>query len=202
MKPHPQWTLLAIGALIVAILFAFPLWRKVLTPRGGKAPFVVSDAQQAVFANWKKGYVPGAQATAVAAMQTIVPAPTAEQPTPVLPEASVIRSAEFTSLDAVRQSAGTITLYRSADGSLLLRFDDFSVTNAPGLSVYLVAMPNPQITDDLDSPNAPHFDVGALKGTLGNQQYNIPKQLPIQNYKSVVIYSEGLQLIYASAQLQ
>jgi len=202
VKPHPQWTLLAIGALVVVLLFTFPLWRKVLAPRAGKAAFVVSDAQQAVFATWKKGYLPGAQATAVGAMQTIVPAPTAEQPTPALPDASAIRSAQFSSLDAVRQSAGTITLYRSADGSLLLRFDDFSVTNAPGLALYLVANPTPQTVDDLDSPNVPHFDVGALKGTLGNQQYVIPKQLPIQNYKSIVVFSEGLQLIYASATLQ
>src|SRR5262249_32024572 len=128
VKPHPQWTLLAIGALIVVILFTFPLWRKVLNSRGGKPSFVISDALQAVCSTWKKGYLPGAQATAVAAMQTIVPAPTAEQPTPVLPEASSVRSAEFSSLDAVRQSAGTATLYRSAGGSLLLRFDNFSVT--------------------------------------------------------------------------
>jgi hypothetical protein len=92
-------------------------------------------------------------------------------------------------------------LFRSADDSLLLRFDNFNCINGPNLQVYLVANPAPLSVLDLDTANVSHFPVGPLKGNVGNQQYQIPKELSIQRYQSVVIFSETLNLIYAVAKI-
>lgn len=202
MRYRPRWTLLGLGAIVVALLFTYPIWRRFLiSPASSGAFSGLTSAQQEVFANMSKANRDAA-AAAYYAMLTVVPAPTNEQPTPVLPDAQAIKSGDFIQLDAVHLAKGRATLYRSADGSLLLRFDDFSVTNGPDLRVYLSGTQAPQKREDLDLPGVSAFPVGALKGSKGNQQFTIPKELKIANYKSVVIFSESLSAVYSSAPLQ
>jgi Electron transfer DM13 len=205
MKSRPRWSILTAGAFIVLILFTFPLWRRILVAPTSSGSFALaSDAQKEAFAKLSKSNGAPAASTAYFAMLTSVPAPTAEQPTPNLPDAVPVLNADFGNTvapDAFRQAQGSVTLYRSADGSLLLRFDNFQVTNGPQMVVYLVAVPTPLSKDDLDLPGVTHFEVGPLKGNQGNQQFAIPKDLQFTRYQSVVVYSESLQLIYASAQL-
>jgi hypothetical protein len=201
VRYRPRWTLLGFGAIIVVVLFTYPTWRNLLVGRSSAGAFDSADeAQRAALA--ALGRVNGdAPPTMYFAMQTVVPAPTIEQPTPVLPDAQAILTGQFTEIDAVRVGKGQATIYRSADGSLLLRFDEFSVTNGPQLKVYLSGSTEPKQKEDL-SVGAPEFLVGSLKGTLGNQQFAIPKELAIERYHSVVIYSESLNLIYSFAPLQ
>jgi hypothetical protein len=200
MKYRPRWSLLGVGALIVLLLYSYPVWRKVLTARTGSTGSypAANDGQRQVLDKLAKTDR-GLAATAYSAMLTVVPAPTNEQPTPVLADAQAIYSAAFANLDELRQAAGSVVIYRSADGSLLLRFDNFSVTNAPQLTVYLTGSTQPLVPADLNSNGVSGFPVGLVKGTKGNQQFNIPKELNLAKYKSVVIFSDALQLIYAFA---
>ncbi len=201
MKYRPHWALLGFGAIIVALLFTYPTWRNFLPTRGVSNGFsAVTDAQRQVLSDMRK--TPGAAATTYAAMLTAVPAPTNEQPTPVLPDAQIIASATFSELDAIHTAKGSVSLYRSANGDLLLRFDDFAVTNGPELKVYLCGVSEPKTSADLNSGGVSEYPVAPLKGSVGNQQYVIPRELSITRYKSVVIYSESLQTIYSYAVLQ
>jgi len=206
MRYRPRWTLLGLGAIVVALLFTYPVWRKFMTGRASAEAFgEASDAQKEVFSKISKDKEIGREAAAtiyVSMLTKVVPAPTSEQPTPVLPNAQIIRSGEFAEIDAVRTGKGDVKLYRSADGSLLLRLDDFSVTNGPDLAVYLSSAVAPKTRDELSSGGMPEFRVGPLKGNQGNQQYNIPKELKVVNYRSVVIFSDALRVIYLSASLQ
>jgi hypothetical protein len=206
MRYRPRWTLLGLGAIVVALLFTYPVWRKLMTGRASAEAFgEASDAQKEVFSKISKDKEIGREAAAtiyVSMLTKVVPAPTSEQPTPVLPNAQIIRSGDFTEIDAVRTGKGSVKLYRSADGSLMLRLDDFSVTNGPDLAVYLSSAVAPKTRDELSSGGMPEFRVGPLKGNQGNQQYNIPKELKVANYRSVVIFSDALRVIYSSASLQ
>ncbi len=206
MKYRPRWSLLGLGAIIVILLFTFPVWRRILPGGGNRGGFsAATDAQRQVLSDINK-LGPNIAPTVYTAMLTVVPAPTAQQPTPVLPDAQVIAKGKFDPpLDAVRQARGKVTLYRSADGSLLLRFDDFDVTNAPQMVVYLVAAATPPTDlktaikkEDFDT-DVSHFEVGPLLGSHGNQQFDLPRELPITRYQSVVIYSESLRIVYAFA---
>lgn len=209
MKYRPRWSLLMLGAIIVLLLFTFPVWRKILPSGGSRGGYANASEPQKEILNQINKLGAGVAPTAYTAMLTVVPAPTALQPTPVLPDAQIIARGKFDpSLDAVRQTAGKVTLYRSADGSLLLRFDDFNVTNAPQMAVYLVATPTPPIDlkaaikkEDFDISGVSHFEVGPLLGSRGNQQFDLPRELPITSYQSVVIYSESLRIVYAFAEL-
>ena len=85
MHYRPRWSLLFLGALVVAVLFAYPTWRKFLVGKTSTVAFpAANEAQRAIFAQLSKDNRDAA-ATAYVAMLTVVPAPTNEQPTPILP---------------------------------------------------------------------------------------------------------------------
>ncbi len=202
MKYRPRWLLLAIGAVMVFLLFTFPYWRKFLTGRASEVAFAAAtDPQRQVFSDISKKNGRDVALQAYAAMLTVVPAPTQEQPPPVLPDAQVILTGDFVQLDALHTANGKVSIYRSADGSTLLRFDDFTAINGPELTVYLCGSPTPKTKDDLSNTGVPEQSVALLKGTTGNQQYTIPKELVLSRYKSVVLYSPKIEMIYSYATL-
>jgi len=62
------------------------------------------------------------------------------------------------------------------------------------LSMY-VGPDDALVTMDLD------FDAGPLRGTFGTQNYELPIELDLSQYGSVVIYSPSLDTIYSIAPL-
>lgn len=52
-------------------------------------------------------------------------------------QAAVLHTGQFVGADEFHQGSGTVTVYQAADGSLLLRLEDFRVTNGPDLHVLL-----------------------------------------------------------------
>ena len=209
MKYRPRWALLALGAVIVALLFSFPVWYKLFKPKSAApGPFAfASDDQMAALAKNISDKTKREQA--YYAMLTVVPAPTDILPTPDLSDASAVLTGDLIALDALRIGKGKATIFRSPDGSQILKLENFSVTNAPNLNLYLCDVSAPTILrgpkgecDDkllyqiTRSPDKP------FKGTTGDQQYALSTGLDLKLYKSLVIYSETLDLIYSTAPLQ
>lgn len=199
MRHRPRWALLILGALIVALLFTFPLWRGVFRTGEASVPFALASAEQRRVLQ----SLPNAEsaATAYAALLTVVPVPTENQPPPVPPEGQPVLRGEFQTLDALHAGQGDVVLYRLPDDSVLLRLENFGVTNAPGLNVYLSGSEAPRTIQELGGA-VPEFLVGALVGNIGPHQFAIPRELRLERYRSVVIVSEGLQSIYSYATLE
>src|SRR5437762_447924 len=105
MKYRPRWSLLSLGAIIVILLFTFLIWRRILPGGSNRGWFsAATDAQREILSQINK-VGPNIAPTVYTAMLTVVPAPTAQQPTPVLPDAQVIATGRFDPpLDAVRQA--------------------------------------------------------------------------------------------------
>jgi hypothetical protein len=103
----------------------------------------------------------------------------------------------FAGADDFHQGAGTTTIYELEDGSHVLRFEDFEVTNGPDLHVLLVPNDAPTDRDDLTG----YVDLGKLKGNIGNQNYEIPPDVDISEFGSIVIYCEPFHVLFASASL-
>ena len=205
MRSRPRWLLLMLGALIVLALFTYPTWRKFLTARQTTSTDFanISPDQRSLLLQLRRtpSAVPNIAQTVYAAMIITVPAPTSDASTPDSANAQPIKSGNFISIDAIHTAHGTATLYRLADNSLLLRFDDFSVTNGPGLTVYLSAAVAPLTAEDLATGQL-QLKLGALRGTFGSQNYTrLPPELDLTRYKSVVLYSEPLRTVYSSAPL-
>lgn len=104
-------------------------------------------------------------------------------------------SGSFRDADDFHKGSGTASLYRLPDGSHVLRFEDFSVTNGPGLRVYL--------TKDTSGSTASGFaDLGKLKGNKGSQNYSIPSDVDVNTYNAVLIYCAPFAVPFAVAPLQ
>lgn len=104
---------------------------------------------------------------------------------------------EFRDADSSHQGTGTATIYELEDGSTLLRFEEFEVTNGPDLHVYLVPHEDPTSSGDLTG----YVDLGSLKGNIGDQNYEIPDGVDISEFGSVVIYCVPFHVFFSIASL-
>ena len=89
--------------------------------------------------------------------------------TPVGPQ--LIGSGTIAGL-AGHDGTGDAGLFRLEDGWLALRFENFNIDNGPDLEVYLV--PGAESYSPGDGVH-----LGALKGNVGNQTYDIPRDFEV-----------------------
>jgi len=126
------------------------------------------------------------------------PMPAEEPEVPTEPSGPIaVLGGSFQGADDFHQGSGTATVYELEDGTNLLRFEDFEVTNGPDLHVLLVPNDAPVDRDDLTG----YVDLGKLKGNIGNQNYEIPPDIDISEFRSIVIYCEPFHVLFASATL-
>lgn len=112
-------------------------------------------------------------------------------------EPVALRTGEFVDADSFHKGAGTATIYDLPDGGRVLRLEDFEVTNGPDLHVLLAIGEQPTGRNDIGE----YVDLGKLKGNLGNQNYEIPADVDISQYQSVVIYCEPFHVVFSTATL-
>ncbi len=111
----------------------------------------------------------------------------------------VVAEGQFQDADEFHQGAGTVTLYRLADGTHLLRFEDFRVTNGPQLHVLLANHAEPVNRNDLEADG--YVDLGGLKGNVGSQNYEIGANITVDTVKSIVIYCKPFHVVFSTATL-
>jgi Electron transfer DM13 len=90
-------------------------------------------------------------------------------------------------------------VYRLNDDSRVLRLENFRSTNGPNLYVYLSGDASPRNSAQLHENGA--FEVGRLKGNIGNQNYALPSGVDLSKFKSVVIYCKQFHVVFGSAEL-
>jgi hypothetical protein len=101
--------------------------------------------------------------------------------------------------DRFHRGSGNATVYRLAEGDLVLRFEDFQVTNGPDLRVLLTQHPDPTSHSDLET--AGYVELGRLKGNIGSQNYPISSDIDVADQRSVVIYCRPFQVVFSVALL-
>lgn len=111
----------------------------------------------------------------------------------------VVAQGQFMDADEFHKGAGTVTLFRLPDGTHLLRFEDFRVTNGPQLHVLLANHAQPVNRDDLQA--AGYVDLGGLKGNVGSQNYEIGANIAVDGVQSIVIYCKPFHVVFATATL-
>jgi electron transfer DM13 len=97
------------------------------------------------------------------------------------------------------KAGGKATIYRLEDGKPLLRLEDFSTTNGPDLFVVLSSSANP---DQDGLKNGAYLQLDALKGNVGNQNYELPADVDLSQYQSVVIWCRTFNVVFGYAALQ
>ena len=207
---HPFW------ALLVALI--------VFVPAGGLAwwlgsPLFIDQQVNEEFPRLANATVPGninpADAEVVMMTMEKIANPVAEPmmepvttPAPSVAAADVaevpvdpvaLLQGGFFGADLFHQGEGSATVYDLGDGSRVLRFEDFEVTNGPDLRVLVTPDPNP--FDHAALAAAGYTELGRLKGNIGNQNYDIPPDVDTDSIGSVIIYCKPFAVIFSVAPL-
>ena len=110
-----------------------------------------------------------------------------------------VATGNFKDADAFHRGSGVATIYRTPDGSEVLRLENLNVTNGPALHVVLSTHPDPERSEQVKQEG--YVDLGDLKGNRGNQNYPIPAGVDTSIHKSVVIYCYPFAVVFSVATL-
>ena len=76
-------------------------------------------------------------------------------------------------------------------GQLILRFEDFETINGPNLHIYLAS----SLGDD------DFIDLGSIKATKGNVNYEIPSGTDINKYNKVLVWCVPFKILFSYSEL-
>ena len=128
----------------------------------------------------------------------IVPPAQQAMPDKMPDEPVVLASGSFITIDPIHGADGTATIYQLPDGSRVLRFEDFRSSNGPDLRVFLsTEVP----TSTFAGLGEDEIELGRLKGNIGSQNYDIPADIDLAQYRSIVIYCLPFRVVFSSAEL-
>lgn len=108
-------------------------------------------------------------------------------------EAEVVTEATgpFTSLD--HPTSGTALVLGNGTGQRFLRFEEFATDNGPDLEVYLVNSSTGDVSD--------FVSLGDLKGNVGEQNYEIPPDVDLAVYDTVMVWCVRFASGFGQAEL-
>ena len=111
-------------------------------------------------------------------------------------ESGVLLSGRFRS--HAHETVGTAAVHELGDRRVL-RLTGFSTSNGPDVRVYLVAAGD--ATDNETVTKAGFVELGKLKGTQGDQNYDIPAGLDLEKYRAVTIWCRRFSVNFGTAPL-
>jgi hypothetical protein len=101
--------------------------------------------------------------------------------------------------DVAHKGVGNAGIYQTADGKRVLRFTNFETWNGPDVHVYLVAATDANDSDSVK--RAGFMEVGALKGNIGDQNYELASAVDLSKYRAVTIWCKRFGVNFATASL-
>lgn len=102
-----------------------------------------------------------------------------------------ITSASFPIVDTpAHPASGTVRIVQGADETIL-RYENYKTINGPDLKIYLAK--------DLEAKE--YIDLGPIKGTEGNINYTVPKNVDISQYRYALTWCEDFSVLFNSADL-
>ena len=102
--------------------------------------------------------------------------------------------------NGAHETRGTATIYRLADGKRVLRLTGFETSNGPDVQVYLVKAMDAMDNDTVKQ--AGFVNIGALKGNVGDQNYEVPADLDLGEYQAVTIWCRRFGVNFGTAPLR
>lgn len=113
------------------------------------------------------------------------------------PEPYALLGGSWIEIDPVHRAEGSATIWLAGE-QRVLRLEDFRVTNGPQLHVLLTRNVPTSIFAGVGED---YVDLGPLKGNVGNQNYDIPADVDLSQYRSAVIYCVPFRVVFSSAEL-
>jgi len=119
---------------------------------------------------------------------------------PVELQMKTAATGEFHNADSVHHGKGVATIFKNASGTKVLRFTNFEAPNGPDLKVWLVKAANLKSSADVKA--SAWVALGPLKGNIGDQNYVIPNEVNLADYRSVVVWCEQFGVLFSAADLK
>lgn len=111
-------------------------------------------------------------------------------------EIVTLTTGEF--IDRSHPASDTAVVLTDGTEQRFFLFEDFETDNGPDLNVYLSAAPADAPAGDFDDD---FIDLGDLKGNIGPQNYEIPPDVDLSKYRTVVIWCVRFGVAFGSADL-
>ncbi|WP_306926962.1 DM13 domain-containing protein [Arthrobacter globiformis] len=95
-----------------------------------------------------------------------------------------------------------VRIIQQPGGKLVLTLENLDTSNGPDVHVWLSAADVVEGTAGwFTAGSAAHFDLGMIKGNLGNQVYAIPEDVDLAKYRSVDLWCVQFSVSFGAAQL-
>ena len=94
-------------------------------------------------------------------------------------------------VESAHEVSGKAIVIDTSNGKVL-RFEDFETVNGPDLFIYL--------SSDLD--NNDFIDLGKIKATKGNVNYQLPENVDLEKYNKVLIWCRAFRVLFSYAELK
>ena len=98
------------------------------------------------------------------------------------------------------KAGGRVTVFKKPNGEEYLRLRDFTAPDDADVHVELAKSGDVNQAQETAKVALDGIDLGALKTSLGDQNYDLPADLT--KYNAVVIYNKRLAAILGSAKLE
>jgi hypothetical protein len=102
----------------------------------------------------------------------------------------------------VHNTSGRATIYKEADGKLVLRLTHFQTSNGPDVHVILIADKDAEDNANFLKSGTERVELGVLKGNQGDQNYDIPVDTDLTKFQTVSIYCERFNANFGAAPLK
>ncbi len=136
---------------------------------------------------------------ALAPDTTEAPVVTDAPVTTVPPAPQIVTIAEGSFIPRGRYSGeGAASVLNDGSEQRFLRFENFSTDNGPDLRVYLSAS---DANADRGTFDDDFIDLGVLKGNIGDQNYEIPVDVDLSTYDTVVVWCVRFSTPFTAADL-
>jgi hypothetical protein len=97
------------------------------------------------------------------------------------------------------ESRGSAAILKMPSGARVLRFTDFETSNGPDLRVLLVAAED--ANDSASIRQTKSIELGSLKGNIGEQNYDLPATIDLDQFRAVTIWCHRFNVNFATAPL-
>ena len=180
MKKSVLLTLIIIGIIVLAIAWYLisPAFKTIEADE--ESPLVIRDSMLTMTDEEKAEFN-----SAVDKMKDEVKEMSENMP----PNVEIIAEGNF--IERAHEVEGKALLIND-NGKLILRFEDFETINGPDLHIYLAS--------NLGDDN--YIDLGKIKATKGNVNYEIPVGTDTTKYNKVLVWCEPFRVLFSYAELE
>jgi hypothetical protein len=115
-------------------------------------------------------------------------------------EMTGLTNAEGMFHSVAHDTVGMASIIELDNQKRILRLDGFKTSNGPDVHVLLGKATD--ANDDATVKNSGYYDLGSLKGNIGDQNYDIPTDVDLADFNSVTIWCNRFNVNFGTAPLK